>query len=257
MEPEIPPASRGRTGILRPDVRPLYVQAEQAIRELISGRRLGPGARLPSEQEMARLLGISRPTVREALRKLELTGMVRRVHGLGTLVTAVNNEVAAGLEILESLDSQARREGWTCRTVELSLTACTLSADVAGRLGRDAGAPATWIQRVKTRDGRPIALMESTVPEDVLAHGDVQARFRTSIIDMFREHQSPAVDFALARVRVGAATADVAKKLKAAVGTPLLLLEEVFVSPFGDHLCFNVNYFVPGTIRLDVIRRFP
>lgn len=252
-----PAADRRRTGSLRVDGRPLYVQAEQALRDLIHDRGLGPGDRMPSEQELARLLGVSRPTVREALRKLELTGLVRRIHGLGTLVSGGNDQVAAGLDTLESLDAQARREGWTCATVDISLARCQLAGELAERLARPEGTPATRLERTKTRDGRPIAFMESTIPEDVLSPIELETGFHDSIIDMFRTKTDPVVELALTRVRVGAASVEIAKRLKAATGTSLLVLEEVFVDTSGVNVCFNVNSFLPGAVHLDLVRRFP
>ena len=46
---------------------------------IVDGTR-APGERLPSEPDLARTLGISRPTLRDALRALEDEGLVRRVH---------------------------------------------------------------------------------------------------------------------------------------------------------------------------------
>ncbi|MBN9462817.1 MAG: FadR family transcriptional regulator [Burkholderiales bacterium] len=47
------------------------------IRQLVADRRLGPGDRLPGERELAEQFGVSRGTVREALRSLEMAGIVR------------------------------------------------------------------------------------------------------------------------------------------------------------------------------------
>jgi len=56
------------------------------IRQLIDRGALGPGARLPAERDLARLIGVSRPTVRAGLRTLAALGVVRSRRGSGTYI---------------------------------------------------------------------------------------------------------------------------------------------------------------------------
>ncbi len=66
--------------------RRLYRQVADQLRGLIEGGEFAPGARLPSERDLADQLGISRPTVREALIALEVEGKVRIRVGSGVYV---------------------------------------------------------------------------------------------------------------------------------------------------------------------------
>jgi GntR family transcriptional repressor for pyruvate dehydrogenase complex len=61
----------------------------EQIRELILNGSLKPGDRLPSERELVEQLGVSRPSVREALLKLEAKGVVQSRQGGGTFVSDV------------------------------------------------------------------------------------------------------------------------------------------------------------------------
>ena len=56
------------------------------VRTLINRGTLGPGARLPAERELARQIGVSRPSVRAGLRALAAMGVVRSRHGSGTYI---------------------------------------------------------------------------------------------------------------------------------------------------------------------------
>ncbi|ROS38580.1 FadR/GntR family transcriptional regulator [Amycolatopsis thermoflava] len=58
-------------------------QVEQALKKAILSSKLGTGERLPSEAELARQFGVSRPTIREALSSLQMQGLIRRVPGAG------------------------------------------------------------------------------------------------------------------------------------------------------------------------------
>jgi DNA-binding FadR family transcriptional regulator len=68
--------------------RRLYRQVADQIRGLIDGGEFPPGSRLPSERELADQLGLSRPTVREALIALEVEGLVTIRVGAGVFVRA-------------------------------------------------------------------------------------------------------------------------------------------------------------------------
>jgi DNA-binding FadR family transcriptional regulator len=65
-------------------------QAIDGIRELIASGEVGPGGRLPRESELAARLGVSRGSLREAVRALELIGVVEARQGDGTYVTSLH-----------------------------------------------------------------------------------------------------------------------------------------------------------------------
>jgi len=66
--------------------RKLYIQIADQIRDRILAGDAGPGDQLPSERDLATTLGVSRPTVREALIALEVAGLVEVRVGVGAFV---------------------------------------------------------------------------------------------------------------------------------------------------------------------------
>ncbi|MCL6554439.1 MAG: GntR family transcriptional regulator, partial [Firmicutes bacterium] len=64
----------------------MYEEVVQRIRELIISRQLKPGDRLPAERDLAAVLGVSRASVRDAIRTLEAAGLVEPRQGDGTVV---------------------------------------------------------------------------------------------------------------------------------------------------------------------------
>ena len=66
----------------------LYDQIAERLRGEIAGGTLAPGTRLPSERDLARALGVSRPSVREAIAALKNDGLVETRAGAGTYVSA-------------------------------------------------------------------------------------------------------------------------------------------------------------------------
>jgi len=69
-----------------PRTGPTAEQVVDQVRDLIASGELRPGDRLPAERELARQLGISRPSLRAGLRMLVAMGLLRARHGSGTYI---------------------------------------------------------------------------------------------------------------------------------------------------------------------------
>ncbi|KQT54556.1 GntR family transcriptional regulator [Aureimonas sp. Leaf454] len=81
--------------------RRLYQQVADQLRALIEGGEFAVGDRLPSERDLAEKLGISRPTVREALIALEVEGRIRIRVGSGIFVAPPRPIRALGSDAIE------------------------------------------------------------------------------------------------------------------------------------------------------------
>lgn len=120
--------------------------------------------RFPSDFDLVAAYGVSRPTIREAVRQLELEGRIQRARGRATTVRRERLESSIGT--LPQLFAALRAD-----VGEVSATVVrqerTIAPDVAGRLGRPAGTPLVVVQRVRWAGGHPIALDTAWIPEDV------------------------------------------------------------------------------------------
>ena len=70
----------------------VYEEVAKQIERLVL-TRLQPGDKLPSERELAEMLGVSRSSIRDAIRSLELVGLVEPRQGAGTVVREITSEV--------------------------------------------------------------------------------------------------------------------------------------------------------------------
>ena len=116
-------------------IRPAYEQVALQIREAILEGRLAPGERLPVELELTRLFGVSRSTVREALRTLASQNLVTTTRGVtgGTYVAHPDpNQVTRYLEtsigLLSDVDEVTVAELTQVRRV-LEVPAAKLAAE--------------------------------------------------------------------------------------------------------------------------------
>lgn len=152
-----------------PGRRSLVDSAEQALRNWLAPGRHRAGDRLPPEHDLAAMLGVSRGTLRTALKRLEETGEIVRRQGSGTFVGHVEagGGFQEGLERLESYSSLARRRGVKLRGHDVEITRVAVDGSLAERLLVEPGTEATRIARLVTADDRPFALMHDTVHPDV------------------------------------------------------------------------------------------
>jgi GntR family transcriptional repressor for pyruvate dehydrogenase complex len=79
-----------------------------SLEQMIADGRLAKGARIPAERDLAAAMGVSRASVRAALRELELKGLIDRRPGRGTIVTDNSARREVGNSLLGRLDPEDR-----------------------------------------------------------------------------------------------------------------------------------------------------
>jgi GntR family transcriptional regulator len=267
-------------GRLRADQRPLYVQASEALRNLVQSGGYAPGDRLPSEIELSQHLGISRPTLREAMRLLEEQGAVLRRHGVGTFVATPPPLIEGGLEVLESIDRMAERCGLSTRMGESSITQRPATPHEMRGLALDAGIPhavidVTVVTRVILAGSQHVAFLTDVVPVEYLREDDLRKsaastatygrvdgshrnpspQFHGSVLDLFLQRGWPTLAHSRTELAAEAANAELARWLHLQRKAPLLRLEAQLYAQDGRVVDYSTSYFVPGHFRFHVIRQ--
>ncbi len=247
---------------LRADQRPLYAQASEALRSLVQRAGYAPGDRLPSEIELAQRLGISRPTLREALRQLEEEGAIIRRHGVGTFVAIPQPVIEAGLEVLESIDRMAERCGLHTAMSEARVEERAANQAELAQLGGEESLQVTVVTRVIVADGERVAHLTDVVPQTYLRQADLQSPtpeggegFHGSVLDLLLARGWPALSHSRTDLAAEAANADLARALHIARGAPLLRLEAKLYAQDNGVVDYSTSYFVPGYFRFHVVRR--
>jgi GntR family transcriptional regulator, transcriptional repressor for pyruvate dehydrogenase complex len=93
-------------------------QIVSRLLDLIQQRHLGPGHRLPAERELAASMGVSRSSLREALRALTVLGVTEMRHGTGTYVSSLEPELLVRpLSFVLSLSDHASDQLFEARKV--------------------------------------------------------------------------------------------------------------------------------------------
>src|SRR3954463_5859269 len=127
--------------------RPRSVQVREELTHRIDSGALAAGSRLPSEPVLATELGVSRATLREALRALESDGLVRRMWGAGTFVAdgrRVTNSLDANFGVTDAIRAAGMEAG--IAHAQHSMEPATVSE--AERLVLDPGSDVLVVERV-------------------------------------------------------------------------------------------------------------
>jgi len=148
---------------IKTDNRHLYLQVIDRLKKDIDNGVYKEKERLPSEFELSRQLGISRATLREALRILEEENRIVRRHGVGTFVNA-KPLFTSGIEQLYSVTDMIKMAGMEPGTVFLSSTNQVPTDEDLTRFSTTQDEEMTVIERVRTANGDPVVYCVDKVP---------------------------------------------------------------------------------------------
>jgi GntR family transcriptional regulator len=137
-----------------------------ALQEAIQQGRFPSGSQLPSEMELLQMLGVSRTTLREALRILAEQRLIRKRRGLGTFVMerAIVKDLSQNFGITEMI-SQA---GYTPGMRDVQIKPDKASKTLAEKLSIAENSPIVVIERVRTANEIPVVWTRDIMPEEYL-----------------------------------------------------------------------------------------
>ena len=237
------------------DKRTLYDRVEEEMVDLLA--RSNPGDRLPPEPELARQLGVSRATLREALRALRDRGLISQRQGVGTFVSSHPVSIEAGLEVLESVDRLAERTGIHVETADIEFGAVDAFdlEQVRAALSLEPSDGILTVRRVKLDGNRPVAYIEDYVPEHIITSEYLVEHFEGSVLDVLCLQNQPQPDHARAEITAVPIDQHLENYLELPIGSPVLLLCETLYSTEGIAINYSRNYYIPGFLRFHVNRR--
>ncbi len=241
---------------IKTDSRPLYILVKEKIDELVADGTFSEGDRLPSENALADSLGVSRATLREALRVLEEEGKVIRQQGIGTFIAPRLPKIQKGIEDLYSVTETIHSQGFEPGTVGFKLWEEKMGK-FAGIFEQEAADLMWVIERIRTANQEPVIyckdhLSQALLPErlDMVQDGEGE-----SIFQVLENQYRVRITYAVATIIPLSAPDWLARKLKIAVGTPVLLLEQKHYDHRDRMILFSRNYFRHDKIEFQVVRK--
>ncbi|WP_224391165.1 GntR family transcriptional regulator [Pseudonocardia sp. ICBG1293] len=200
---------------------PRYQVIYEDLSSQIASGALAPEAQLPSEADLAERYGVSRMTVRQAVRQLQDEHLLVRRRGAGTFVTRPSAQ-RRRLNRLGSFADEMGAEEHRVRTELRARETTAVPEEAREPLGLAAGRETIRIERLRLIDDRPAALQISWLPYalvPLLARVDLAGG---SLYRTIRDHYGLRLSWADMEVSASAATAGQADVLGVRRGAPLI-----------------------------------
>jgi len=226
--------------------KPLYSQVREEIVRRLADGLWQPGAMLPSEQELARTLGVSQGTARKALDSLTSEGILVRRQGRGTFVAEFEES-----RILFQFFRLAPDVGERLFPNSSVLRRSSATAGPGERAALDltAGAKVWRIERVRYFGEEAILTETLSLPVARFPKLGQLAEIPNNVYRLYSAEYGISIARSTERIKAIAANAHDAKQLGCAEGTPLLLIERIAFNFADDPVEFRQSHCLTTSIH--------
>jgi GntR family transcriptional regulator len=241
----------------RPAHTTLTDQTVLALQEAIRLGKFPEGSQLPPEMELLQMMGISRTTLREALRILEEQRLIRKRRGLGTFVMerAIIKDMSRNFGITEMI-SQA---GYTPATRDFKIFLDKASKTLAEKLSISDESMTVVIERVRTANNIPIVWTRDIMPQDYLGNWmptstDLDG---ISLYECLQRYANIRIVEGIASFSPVQASREIAEKLAIQRNALLLLIEQVDHDQNQRPVLYSAEYHLTDKFNFIIHRKGP
>lgn len=238
---------------IKSDHRHLYLQVIDRLKGDIAKGVFQEKEKLPSEFELAKSLGVSRATLREALRLLEEENVIVRRHGVGTFVNP-RPVFTSGIEQLTSVSSMIRKAGMEPGTIYLSSSEAHPSEEDVKRFHCEIDESVITIERVRTANGDPVVYCVDKVPTKYLPN-DFLSRKEGSIFTAIEGSGNIRISHAIAFIDPTGYHEVASPFLECEPETALLVLKQLHYDDNDQVVLYSKNYFRADKFSFHVVRK--
>ncbi|WP_339249795.1 GntR family transcriptional regulator [Sporosarcina sp. FSL W8-0480] len=239
--------------LVKTDQRHLYVQVIERLKDDIESGVFKENEKFPSEFELARNLGVSRATLREALRVLEEEKVIIRKHGVGTFVNP-RPIFSSGIEQLSSVSSMIRDAGMEPGTIFMEVQESFPTDELKAKFDCETEDGLVTIKRVRTADGDPVVYCIDHVLSKNLNAG-AEDLLKESIFDSLEKSGKIKIAQAIANIEPLGYDDEASSILRCGVDIPLLVLIQYHYSEEGEMVLYSKNYFRADKFSFHVVRK--
>ena len=219
-----------------------YVRLLALIREFAAQNR---GDRLPTEEQLAAQLGVSRVKIRDVLAMLEAAGYVIRKRGVGTLINRVVLAEAARLDVdsiyVEIVSSYGFKPKSTLRSLK---RLDTVSETVSDKLRLEAGEAVYLFEKGIYADDRPVILVADYIPARIYESVPSDLSLMDTNIFFFLQTMcDELLETLIVHMDACAAQGELAAAMEVPQGCPLLKLDSVCYTQRSEPVMYSVEYY--------------
>lgn len=209
------------------------------------------GAAVPSETQLATQFGVSRATIREALKALETEGVLLRAKGMVTIVNSAALDMRARIDLQVDFAEILKDAGYAATVVVLEAGQGSLGSEEAAALGLPQGTPAFRTVKRWDANGEPAMVAVDWLPRpDGLEEIDPTA----PVFEVAASIWGVPIGWEVVVPGAAAARAQVAEWLQVRPGTALWTLDRVGMGRTGRRCYLALEYHLPSVIRYGFVR---
>ncbi len=212
----------------------LYLQIYGVIRRMIENGEWQPNSVIPSEEELSKLFGVSKTTIRHALSVLSLEGYVRRQQGKGTFVKSPLPD--SGLTMITRISNSSLKDGKSSEREVLESGICQHDKEIQQCLNfKD---QIFYIRCRNSKNDLPIYIEELYFPLVYFQGISEEVVSSVCFLDFIKKRSLRKIYRIAQTIQILLMKEDIAKLLKTNTGDPVLLINKIFY----DHKDNSIAY---------------
>ena len=211
--------------------------------------------RIPSETDLASELGVSRTTIRDALSRLELEGVIFRKQGAGTFINTAGLQIKTRLEDIWSYEAMLQAHGYTTGTHILKIERQAATVEIAADLNLRSGTPLLTIQKLILADSRPVIVTVNYLPAQLITESYQEDDFHAPIYEFLAAFCRQSLAYYFSEIIPLNTPPWLANILNLPPQQALLSFAETGYNQDNDPIIKAYSYFRDELLRLRLIRR--
>jgi GntR family transcriptional regulator len=220
-------------------VLPLHLQVEEMLRKLIEQPEYQNGKLLPNEVHIARKLGISRNTVRQAANKLVHEQLLVRKKGVGTKV--VKNNITTKLNKWTSFTHEMDEKGVVFKNYSIKVTAVVPDKEICSLFNINPKTKVIKLERLRGLNKGPVVYFISYFhPRIGLTEKE---DFSKPLYETLEKDHHVSVAVSKEGISAIIANKKLAEKLNIKIGDPILFRKRVVCDPGDRPIEYNIGYY--------------
>lgn len=240
-----------------PRKSPLSAEVAGDLRTLIATEELEDG-RLPSETELAKKLGVSRTTVREALWLLWSEGLLNRQWGVGTFVRGQKPEgVGMGQDFRAALRDVIAAAGYDPSITNARIEQRPCPSEAAIALNLDEGQPVWFLDKTFAADGHPVVRFWDWMPLVVNGRRVDPASTKDlehDLLGFLSDTLGCRILRMEAHLRAEGISEEVAETLRRPVGTPIISAIQLCYDDRDRAVVYSQNFYTTDVFPMRLLR---
>jgi GntR family transcriptional regulator len=229
---------------------PLYFKVEEALKNRIHNGEYEVGEPIPTEPELQKEFGVSRLTVREAIKRLVTYGLLEIRRGKGTFVAKPNIYHRVGFLMSPSEEILLRNYELITKVIEMKII--NANGFIANQLKIDINEEVFFLERLRYANDIPAQLIISYLPYSYVSKMETINFTDNYLYKTLEEHYKYYLEEADETIEATKADSEVSKLLEIEIQTPILVTKRSTFLKNGAVIEYNNIFYKPNLLNYNI-----